>query len=173
MKRLKNIASISTLLTLYYSFFYPHIDYGLMLWGGASKTALNKIFVIQKKAIRTIANTHYNAHTTPLFAILKVLKLEDIYEMQLAKFIFGLYKNNMPKPLQSFFSTNSEIHHYGTRNRCNPIIRLHKSNVAARSIFSQSYKLWYNMESDVKGLTSLFAFSKRYKKTILQKYLAM
>jgi len=173
MRRLKNIASATNLLTLYYSFFYPHIDYGLILWGGAPKANINKICVMQKKAIRLITNTPYNAQTTPLFAKMKILKLSDIYVLQLAKFVYCLYRNDLPKPLQLFFSTNNEVHKYYTRNCDNPCIPLHKTNVAARSIYNKSYQIWYNMESDMKCATSLASFSSKFKRFILEKYTAM
>jgi len=171
MRRLKNIMPTRNMLTLYYSFFYPYLDYGLMLWGGASKTALNKIFVMQKKAIRIITNASYNEHTTPLFSKLHVLKLADIYELQLAKFIFGLYHNTVPRPLCSFFTVNRDLHEYNTRNCDNPIVKLHKTNVAARSIFTQSYKIWYHMDSDLKCSNSLSSFSSKYKRCIFIKYI--
>jgi hypothetical protein len=173
LRRTKNLASRDNLLTLYYSLFYSHISYGLILWGSATKTVKNKIIIMQKKAIRLITGSHYNAHTTPLFSELKALKFEDIYELQLGKFIYCLYQNNIPKPLQSFFSINSDTHNYNTRNLNNPCIPLHKSNVTAMSIFSKSYKLWYNMELDLKSTVSLSVFSHRYKKYILQKYANM
>ena len=65
---------------------------------------------MQKKAIRLITGSHYNAHTTPFFTELKVLKFEDMYDLQLSKIILCLYQNNIPKPLQSFFSLNSDTH---------------------------------------------------------------
>ncbi len=173
LRRTKKLVSRDNLLTLYYSLFYSHINYGLMLWGSASKTILNKIIVMQKKAIRLITGSHYNAHTTPLFTELKVLKFEDMYDLQLSKFIFCLYQNNIPKPLQSFFSLNSDTHNYSTRNQNNPSLPLHKCNVTAMSIFSKSYKLWYCMDLYLKSSVSLSVFSYRYKKIILHKYATM
>ena len=41
-----------------------------------------KLEILQKKAIsmiRTISKMNYNAHTTPLFKNLQILKLRDIY----------------------------------------------------------------------------------------------
>ena len=126
---------------------------------------------MQKKVMRLICNSPYNAHSTPLFLKLHALKIDDLYDLQLAKFIFSLYNNSVPNPLQSFFSTNSETHKYMTRNSDNPVLKLHRTNVAARSIFSRSYKLWYQMDSDIKSSCSLQRFSKRYKNKVFQQYL--
>ena len=138
--------------------------------GGTTKSTVKKLEVLQKKALRIIANAPYNAHTTPICANLGIMKMQDIYELQLARFIYSLYNNQVPKPLKTFFSLNSDIHQYNTRNRNNPVLRLHKTNVAARSIYTRSYKLWYDMESDIKCSTSLKTFTKKYKRNILHKY---
>ena len=45
----------NTLRTLYYAFIQSHVDYGLLNWGCANKTALNPIRVSIKKAIRKMA----------------------------------------------------------------------------------------------------------------------
>ena len=47
--------------------FNSYIDYGILLWGSAAQTALKPIDVLQKKALRIITNSAYNAHTDPLF----------------------------------------------------------------------------------------------------------
>jgi len=41
-----------TLLSIYHSFTLPHLSYGLASWGQAAKTHLQKILVLQKRALR-------------------------------------------------------------------------------------------------------------------------
>ena len=55
MRKVKYILTTNHLLTLYYSLVYPCIDYGITLWGTSHKTHTNRIFIMQKKAIRIIA----------------------------------------------------------------------------------------------------------------------
>ena len=65
---------------LYYSMIYPYLTYGVLLWGSASKTSLKPIETMQKKALRIIANTSWDAHTNILFNELKILKFIDIFK---------------------------------------------------------------------------------------------
>ena len=44
------------------------------------------ILLLQKKAVRIIDFRPYISHSTPIFKYLKILKLEDLYTMQLYKF---------------------------------------------------------------------------------------
>ena len=170
MRQVKNVTSTSLIQTLYYSLFYPHIDYGIILWGGANKSTIHPLSIMQKKAVRLITASDYNAHTTPLFAKTKILKIQDIYELHLAKFIYCLYNNIIPSPLSSFFATNSSVHDYSTRNCDNPRMPKHRTCMAARSIFRKSYHLWYNMEQGLKNSTSFNAFTNKYKKNIFLSY---
>ena len=45
LAKLRHFVPKSTLRTLYYAFIQPHVDYGLINWGCANKTALNPIRV--------------------------------------------------------------------------------------------------------------------------------
>ena len=77
------------LAILYYTLLYPHLTYGILLWGGSYKTYLKEIEIVQKKAIRAITNSKWNAHTNQLFKQLKMLKLSDIYNYYLSRFMFS------------------------------------------------------------------------------------
>jgi len=62
---------IETLRTLYYSFIYPYLIYGIEVWGNSTNTNLNQLFKIQKKAIRiiTLKFSKFREHTGPKFKI--------------------------------------------------------------------------------------------------------
>ena len=55
LAKLRHLVPKNTLRTLYYAFIQPHVDYCLINWGCANKTALNPIRVSIKKAVRIMA----------------------------------------------------------------------------------------------------------------------
>ena len=55
----------------------------MLAWGKSHKTQLGKLFVVQKRVIRIICNANFRAHTNPLFYDNQILKLEDVYYVQL------------------------------------------------------------------------------------------
>jgi hypothetical protein len=120
MSKVKNILATDPLLTLYYSLIYPYIDYGITLWGTTHKTYVQRIFTLQKKAVRIIAGAKYNEHTDPLFKRLKILKLNDIYEVKISKYMFEFNKCTLPSPLINTITLNSNVHTHNTRNLNNP-----------------------------------------------------
>ena len=59
----------------------PHLNYCVTAWG----YQCNKIIKLQKKAIRTVMISSYNAHTESFFKNLKLLKIQDILTLQTLK----------------------------------------------------------------------------------------
>ena len=114
LNKLKHYLPSSILETLYKSLILCHLNFSILAWG-FQHSRLSKL---QKKAIRTITNSKYNAHTEPLFKKLNLLKLEDIFKRRTLQFYFKHKNNSFPVYLQSIqFSQASEIHHHNTRNR--------------------------------------------------------
>ena len=66
---------IHTLLTIYRSLVTPYLTYGLMAWGQAYKSYLEKLLKLQKRALRFIYFSERNLHMIPLFIDAGVLLL--------------------------------------------------------------------------------------------------
>ena len=72
---------------------------------------------IQKKVIRIITCSRYNAHTEPLFKALNLLKIEHLYKINALKFYYKLKKQNVPLYFNSFnLDAMRDIHNYNTRS---------------------------------------------------------
>ena len=57
-------------------------------WDSTYQTYMQKLEIIQKKAIRCIYNAPYNSQTASLFNDSKILKLNDVHELELGKFVY-------------------------------------------------------------------------------------
>ena len=113
MCRLKHFLPKHILLTIYNSLILPHINYGILLWGYKA----DKLSNLQKKAVRIISDTKYNAHTDPLFKTLKILKASHLCALHELKFCFKLENNILPDYFkENFFIKNRSVHRYNTRN---------------------------------------------------------
>ena len=89
--------SVSSLHLLYYALVYPYLNYCILVWGSTYPTNLNRLVLLQKRVIRIISREVYDAHTDPLFKKLRMLKLNDIYLLQLGTFMYK-YNNNLLPP---------------------------------------------------------------------------
>jgi hypothetical protein len=63
-----------------------HLIYGIQIWSCGNASSITALFRKQKSAIRIISNSHYNAHTEPVFKNLGILPLPslcDFFKLQL------------------------------------------------------------------------------------------
>ena len=65
--KLRPYLSQKSLIGLYYTFLYPYFTYCNEIWGNACKTYLNRLIMIQKRAIRLICYKSKYAPTNKIF----------------------------------------------------------------------------------------------------------
>lgn len=73
----KNFINKKALKTLYNSLVHSHFSYCIPIWSCASKNSIKKLELLQKKAIRTISLSKYNAHTVPIFKQIEILPIKE------------------------------------------------------------------------------------------------
>ena len=76
INRLKDYIPQNVLLTIYNTLIIPHLNYGILTWGLNADRKVK----IQKKAVRSITLSKYNAHTEPIFKTFKLLKVKYIFK---------------------------------------------------------------------------------------------
>ena len=116
MNKLKYFIPGRILYSLYCTFILPYVNYGILIWGNTCKVYLNKLIKLQKWAIRTISNSHYRSHTQPLFAKHNILKVNDMYSLELGVFMYKYSTNDLPGIFNDYFTKRSDIHGYQTRH---------------------------------------------------------
>jgi hypothetical protein len=96
LKRVANFITTKTLRTLYFSLFHPHLLYCSINSSCASQSALNKITLLQKKAIRIITKSKASAHTAPLFYNSNILPFDKILTLNKHLFMHSIAFNYSP-----------------------------------------------------------------------------
>ena len=104
------------LKTIYSSLILCQLNYGILVWGQNYK----RIFKLQKRVMRIITCSKYNAHSEPLFKELKLLKLEDIRKLQELKFYYKLVHKQLPSYFNCIsVTTINTVHQHNTRQSGN------------------------------------------------------
>ncbi len=88
LNKLKHILPINAKTLIYSSLILYHLTFGILVWGYTCE----RITKLQNKCVRTITTSKYNAHTEPIFKCLNLLKVEDIFKLQVLKFYFKFKK---------------------------------------------------------------------------------
>ena len=170
MCKLKNLLPKSSLLLIYNSLILPHLNYGILCWGSRAQS----LSTLQKKAIRLTSNAKYNAHTSKLFKSLNLLKISDIYTINILKFYYKLMQSMLPSYLlRNFVALNNDTNEYGTRQSCSLRIPHHKHVLYEQCLRYNIVKTINNCEGQIvqKVFThSLSGFSNYAKKIFIDDY---
>ena len=183
INKAKQVLPSKHLITLYYTLVYPYLTYGINLWGAACDTHLNKLIIMQKKLVRSIAFAKYDAHTEPLFKKLGLLKLHDIYRVQISKFTLSHINGTLPLALNNIFTMSNETHDHRTRHSVSLKFQIPKvrTSTASRSIAKMGPEVWNKLSPSLytcrttiinshQTLVGRSCFSARFKRFTMSGY---
>ena len=170
LNKLKYLIPENIKIMLYNSLILSHINYGILAWGYNHE----RILKLQKRAIRIITLSKYNAHTEPLFKSRKLLKIHNIFQIQQYKFYHKYVNNKLPSYFHSFqLQRNDDIHNHNTRFHTNIHVRRTNHEFAKRCIRQSIISLINSTTDTIKQKVhthSLQGFSLYIKTTILKNY---
>src|SRR5436190_8846848 len=83
---LTDCVDFSTIKNVYYANFHSIMAYGITVWGGTTSTNFDRIFQIQKRAVRIIHSKPFREHCKPLFIASQILTLPCIYILEVSKY---------------------------------------------------------------------------------------
>ena len=69
-----------------------------------------------------------------MFKDSKILKLNDVHELELGKFVYDALHNTLSKRLSEIYTPNARVHCHYTRQQSNPHVQSRHCIVAAKSI---------------------------------------
>lgn len=168
--KIKRLVPSKTLVMLYNSLILPYITYCNIVWATSSKTKINSIYLLQKKAVRICTDSQYLAHSRPLFHQLKTLTLFDINSLHSLLFIYKYLNNMLPHSFQNFYTLNNAVHSYPTRSSSYIHLVNPKLLIAHKSIRHHGPDLWNPLPEVIKSSTTLSSFKSKVKTMLLSEY---
>ena len=171
LSKLRYYVHLDILISLYYSFIYPFLTYGLVVWGNTYLTNINPLLILQKRAVRTMTFCKFDEHSSPLFKQTNILKLFDLIKFQISIFMYKFHKNQLPAVFDSYFLSISKVHNYSTRLSSTHAYALPK----ARTTYGKfrikfiGAKVWNALDADLKTL-SFRTFKARLKENFTLNY---
>ena len=172
ISKLKKFVNIHTLKTIYYSLIYSHLKYCITSWGKAAKTIIQPIINTQKRIIRIMTGSNCQTNSSSLFTKLKILKLCDVYKLQMGITIHNIKNNKWQINNTNYLLSNlNTIHKYNTRISKNSNYYIHSiwTNLGKSSIMFAGPQVWQGVPNEIKNY-SKHTFKKAYTKFLLQSY---
>ena len=170
LAKLRKCVDVDVMREIYHALIHSYLRYGIIVWGTASETALKPLQVIINRAIRIMCSAPLGRiDVTPLFDIMEILNINQIYNLEVAKFMFKETNHLLPVTIANHFSvrTNPE-HRYNLRPRGTRATLIDNRTVRGeRSIRKRGNDIWNNVPHSIKTLDSSTLFKKRMKKHLL------
>ena len=111
--KVRQFVNEKTLISIYHAIFDSHLNYASIVWG-QTKSSINRVFTIQKKAIRTIHLKGKFDHTSSLFSESNIIKLPDKISIENCLFVSKSLNNQLPEIFNNWFVFSSDTHRYET-----------------------------------------------------------
>ena len=171
LNKTKNTLPRKTRKIIYTSLIQPILTYGILAWGSSVNNANNKILYMQKRAIRSINNMPYNGHTDPLFKKDKILKISELYKLEVLKFMIKYEKHMLPDSFNHLFTHNFEIHPARITRQANHIYVNRTTNKFVSNLPKFKIPLLWNIWIDKIDLSlSIHTLQKTIKREMLETY---
>ena len=168
MYKARQFLTKKALLMLYHAYIYPYMTYCIEVWGCASQTQLNCLFLLQKKIIRIMNFSHYLAHTNPLFLSMEVLPLRKIFFYKVGLIMYKYSLNLLPECIAHLYLRNDSIHEHNTRG-CHELRVL----PGAKSFSNISARIWNVLSNKINCDVSMSIFKCNLKLFLLHNELVL
>ena len=168
MYKARQFLTKKALLMLYHAYIFPYMTYCIEVWGCASQTQLNCLFLLQKKIIRIMNFSHYLAHTNPLFLTMKVLPLRKIFFYKVGLIMYKYSLNLLPECIAHLYLRNDSIHEHNTRG-CHELRVL----PGAKTFSNISARIWNVLSNKINCDVSMSIFKCNLKLFLLNNELVL
>ncbi len=107
LRNAKSFLNVKALTSLYYSLIHTHIIYAIQIWSTCDNNSMQRIYKLQKKAIRIIHGLNYNGHTESYLKKSKILPLPLLIDFFRLQFMQQYVQGLLPTLFDLVWTTNS------------------------------------------------------------------
>ena len=167
--KIRNKLNNEILKMLYFAFVYPHLLYGIEIYGNTYHSHLSKLETLNNKILRILQNKPLRTHTIDLYSSYLTLPLSLLHNFQILLFVhkFIHHSGKLPPVFMSYFIQNQFIHQHDTRTRCNLHPYTPCTNFGKRAIKYKGTQLWNDLPENLKLLVSTVSFKRELKYFLL------
>jgi len=161
LKRMAYLCNERTLKQVYFALIHSNISYGLCLYGATSNANLDKVLMLQKKAIRIILGLGYRDSCQIHFRNLQIMTVYGLY-------IFQCVMYAKEQQLKGLVGEEGVCHGYNTRGRKEVHQGHHKLKFFEKKTSYAGLKLYRKLPQALKNNTSRVNFSKKLKQLLTE-----
>ena len=156
------------LIKVYHALFNSHLQYAILCWGSASPTNLNSLQVLQNRAVRNMSKCPRYYRLDNYYLNYRILKVKDLYNLEVSKFMHQHHKNTLPVCFKNFFNSSNQRNTRSSSNS-NYTTPFCRSNRGQRSIKFYGPKIWNRIPVSIRNLPK-YTFKTQCKNHYLADY---
>ena len=171
LSKIRHYVTHDKLISIYHAIFASHMSYGCQIWGQNENNPLfKKIENLQKRAMRIISFSSYEAHSEPLFKKFKILKLKDQISLYNSLLVHDFSRGILPTNFENYFILCSDLHDNETRRHAGTVFvpQVSSKRYGRKSIKLSSILTWNHLTEVLNQ--NLFSITKPKLKNITTKY---
>ena len=151
--KMRKYVSLKILRSIYSAIFDSYLSYCCLV--RALVCTIQRIVILQKKAVRIINFQPRNSHTSPLFKQSSILKFQDKICLENILFVSKSLNNLSPSVFNTWFSFSSDQHNYETSSSTQGNLTkiFYKTNRYGKySITVSAVELWNKIKKQLKNM---------------------
>ena len=149
---------------IYSTLIDSYLRYAISSWGTAATYLKERLLSTQNRSVKTLLFPQFaTSSLSDHYKHLKVLCLNDLYTIEMAKFMHSIYYNYNPSSFDNLIDISD--HRYSTRLRQNAHFALvrPRTEIGKRSVRYSGVKCWTNLPQNVKVIKNRKSFSSSLK----------
>jgi len=171
MSKIRYKIDHKTCLMIYDSLINSHLEYCNAIWTSVYKTHLNKIFILQKRALRICLRIKLNYRddrpSIDIFKLANKLSIYNINKLHTAKIVYQCLNGLISSKIISCFSPIASIHEHGTRQRNQLFTSRSRLNLRKMSFANAGIKIWNNLPVHIRDSSNTLSdFTHKLKNYI-------
>ena len=155
---------------IYFSLFHSHLQYCIIDWGRANKTVIRPVQVLQNRILKYMTFSKRTSSANNIFKLLKILKVSDLYQLNLEKFMYKYNAYILPSSFNNFFSKLHCVHDHGTRLVSGTYHRKRVGTDYGKNLLQYIGPVAWGCISNNTKMLPLHMFSYRVKSRLLAGY---
>ena len=166
--RAREFLNKKCLTNIYHSYIHCYLNYANMAWGSTHVTKLEKLHLMQKRAVRTICREDRLTHSKPLMQSLRILNIYQTNILKILNFMHQVRNESTPNVFKKAFKFPN--HQYPTAFARSNFVK--PKTALAQSKYRISIRgpaLWNELLStSEKELTNKLLFKSRIKEKVIK-----
>lgn len=141
IRKIRQMTDVQTARLVYFSYFHSVMSYGILLWGKAAD--INNIFVLQKRAIRSIYQLGSRVSLKEKFKEINVLTVASQYIYANIMYVYKNIEN---------FTKKSDVHMVNIRSKSKLISPRYRLTKISESFMGNCIRFFNKIPDDIVAL---------------------